>query len=162
MANTTFKGPVRSQSGFDLIKKSITTGSLTTNIALECLETSITVANGDTTGTSTAVIPTNFVVLQVTVAVTSAATNAVNLTDLGTAVDPDAYLDGMTISGMNAAGFKGIFVANGANGLVALGGGTTASTAAPATLTATMGDPGAAGCTIKVKLLGFSSDSDTE
>ena len=97
MANTTFKGPVRSQSGFDLIKKSTTTGSLTTNIALECLETSITVANGDTTGTSTAVIPTNFVVLQVTVAVTSAATNAVNLTDLGTAVDPDAYLDGMTI-----------------------------------------------------------------
>ena len=32
MANTTFKGPVRSQNGFELIKESTTTGALTTDM----------------------------------------------------------------------------------------------------------------------------------
>ena len=63
MANTTFNGPVRSENGFDLVKFNATTGATTTDIGLEVFEQSVTVANGATTGTSTATMPTNFIVL---------------------------------------------------------------------------------------------------
>jgi hypothetical protein len=54
MANTTFNGPVRSENGFDLVKFNATTGATITDIGLEVFEQSVTVANGATTGTSTA------------------------------------------------------------------------------------------------------------
>ncbi len=86
MANTTFNGPVRSENGFDLVKFNATTGATITDIGLEVFEQSVTVANGATTGTSTATMPTNFIVLSAVVVVTTAATNGVYLTDVGTAV----------------------------------------------------------------------------
>ena len=162
MANTTFKGPVRSQNGFEIIKESATTGDLTTDMGVKVHEYSMTVANGDTTGTITDTLPANFIVLSVLVAVTTAATNAVTLTNLGPTGATDTWINGNG-SAMNSTGFKGVFVGNGANGIVTLGAGTTAAAAAPGTLTVTLsGDPGATGCTVTFKVLGISSTSDTE
>ena len=162
MANTTFKGPVRSQNGFEIIKESATTGALTTDMGLKVHEYSMTVEDSAATGTVSDTLPANFIVLSVLVAVTSAAANAVTLTNLGPVGATDTWLNGNG-SAMNSTGFKGVFVGNGANGLVTLGAGTTAAAAAPATLTVTLsGVPGAGGCTIKFKVLGIDSTSDTQ
>ena len=162
MANTTFSGPVRSENGFEIIKKNTSTGALNTDMGLKVHEYSITVEDSAATGTVSDTLPTNFIVLSVLVAVTSAATNAVTLTNLGPVGATDTWLNGNGAT-MDSTGFKGVFVGNGANGLVTLGAGTTAAAAAPATLTVTLsGVPGAGGCTIKFKVLGISSTSDTE
>ena len=162
MANTTFNGPVRSENGFEIITKNTSTGALNTDMGLKVHEYSMTVEDSAATGVITDTLPTNFIVLSVLVAVTTAATNAVTLTNLGPVGATDTWLNGNG-SAMNSTGFKGVFVGNGANGIVTLGAGTTAAAAAPATLTVTLsGDPGATGCTIKFKVLGISSTSDTE
>jgi len=160
MANTTFSGPVRSENGFDLINKN-SVGEQITDIGLEVIEKSLTVANGATTGTSSDTLPTNFIAVSAVVVVTTASTNAVNVADLGVTGDTDGYLDGINVAA-NTAGFKGHFACNGTDGLVALGGAATAATAAPATLTVTLsGDPGS-DTVVKVKVFGISSTSDTE
>ena len=162
MANTTFKGPVRSQNGFELIKESTTTGALTTDMGLKVHQYSLTVGAADATAVSTETLPANFIVLSVLVAVTSAATNAVTLQNLGPVGATDTWLDGIGAA-VNSTGFKGVFVGNGGNGIVSLGGGTTAAATAPGTLTVTLsGAPGAGGCTILFKVLGIDSTSDTE
>ena len=162
MANTTFNGPVRSENGFDIINKN-SVGAKITDIGLEVFEQEVTVSNGATTGTSSATMPTNFICLSAVVVVTTAATNGVYLTDVGTASDPDAYLDGMgTVIAINSTGFKGHFVSNGAGGLVDLGAATAAATAAPATLTLTVNSDPGSDTVFKVKLFGVSSSSDTE
>ena len=160
MANTTFSGPVRSENGFDLINKN-SVGNTITDIGLEVIEKSLTVANGATTGTSSDTLPTNFIAVSAVVVVTTASTNAVNVADLGVTGDTDGYLDGINVAA-NSAGFKGHFACNGTDGLVALGGAAVAATAAPATLTVTLsGDPGS-DTVVKVKVFGISSTSDTE
>jgi hypothetical protein len=162
MANTTFSGPVRSENGFEIIKKNTSTGALNTDMGLKVHEYSITVEDSAATGTVSDTLPANFIVLSVLVAVTSAAANAVTLTNLGPVGATDTWINGNGAA-MDSAGFKGVFVGNGANGLVTLGAGTTAAAAAPATLTVTLsGVPGAGGCTIKFKVLGISYTSDTE
>jgi len=161
MANTTFSGPVRSENGFDIVNFNTSTGAKITDIGLEVIEKSLTVANGATTGTSSDTLPTNFIAVSAVVVVTTASTNAVNVADLGVTGDTDGYLDGINVAA-NTAGFKGHFACNGTDGLVALGGAATAATAAPATLTVTLsGDPGS-DTVIKVKVFGISSSSDTE
>jgi hypothetical protein len=161
MANTTFTGPVRSENGFDIVNFNTSTGAKITDIGLEVIEKSLTVANGATTGTSSDTLPTNFIAVSAVVVVTTASTNAVNVADLGVTGDTDGYLDGINVAA-NTAGFKGHFACNGTDGLVALGGAATAATAAPATLTVTLsGDPGS-DTVIKVKVFGISSSSDTE
>ena len=160
MANTTFSGPVRSENGFDLINKN-SVGEQITDIGLEVIEKSLTVANGATTGTTTDTLPTNFIAVSAVVVVTTASSNAVNIADLGVTGDTDGYLDGINVAA-NSAGFKGHFSCNGTDGLVALAGGTAAATAAPAGLIVTLsGDPGS-DTVIKVKVFGISSTSDTE
>jgi|TARA_B100000519_G_C13928101_1_gene290061 UDP-N-acetylmuramyl pentapeptide phosphotransferase/UDP-N-acetylglucosamine-1-phosphate transferase len=160
MANTTFSGPVRSENGFDLINKN-SVGEQITDIGLEVIEKSLTVANGATTGTTTDTLPTNFIAVSAVVVVTTASSNAVNIADLGVTGDTDGYLDGINVAA-NSAGFKGHFSCNGTDGLVALAGGTAAATAAPAGLIVTLsGDPGS-DTVIKVKVFGISSSSDTE
>ena len=160
MANTTFSGPVRSENGFDLINKN-SVGEQITDIGLEVIEKSLTVANGATTGTTTDTLPTNFIAVSAVVVVTTASSNAVNIADLGVTGDTDCYLDGINVAA-NSAGFKGHFACNGTDGLVALAGGTAAATAAPAGLIVTLsGDPGS-DTVIKVKVFGISSSSDTE
>ena len=160
MANTTFSGPVRSENGFDLINKN-SVGTQITDIGLEVIEKSLTVANGATTGTTTDTLPTNFIAVSAVVVVTTASSNAVNITDLGVTGDTDGYLDGINVAA-NAAGFKGHFACNGTDGLVALGGAAVAAAAAPAGLIVTLsGNPGS-DTVIKVKVFGISSTSDTE
>ena len=160
MANTTFSGPDRSENGFDLINKN-SVGEQITDIGLEVIEKSLTVANGATTGTTTDTLPTNFIAVSAVVVVTTASSNAVNIADLGVTGDTDGYLDGINVAA-NSAGFKGHFSCNGTDGLVALAGGTAAATAAPAGLIVTLsGDPGS-DTVIKVKVFGISSSSDTE
>ena len=86
MANTTFSGPVRSENGFDLINKN-SVGTQITDIGLEVIEKSLTVANGATTGTTTDTLPTNFIAVSAVVVVTTASSNAVNVADLGVTGD---------------------------------------------------------------------------
>ena len=133
MANTTFSGPVRSENGFQDITKNATTGAVTSTMTLKTYETTITVADGATTGKEAAIgIPSNFIPMAVTVAVTTAAVNSV--------------------------GFKGFFPCNGVLGMS--GGATTAATeTADEVELVVSGDPGG-DTVIVLKFFGISSSSD--
>jgi len=158
MANTTFSGPVRSENGFQTIVKSSTTGDLTNTMTFSQYTATVTVANGQTTGKESAIgIPANFIPMGVIVAVTGAATNAVNLVDIGTDADTDGFVDGITAA-VNSTGFKGFFPCNGVLGMS--GGATTASTATPDEVEVVLGgDPGA-DTTVVLKFIGISASSD--
>ena len=159
MANTTFQGPVRSENGFKTIAKSSSTGALTNEMTFSQYTATVTVANGDTTGKESAIgMPDNFIPMGVTIAVTTASTNAVNLVDIGTDADTDGFVDGITAA-TNSTGFKGFFPCNGVLGMS--GGATTASTATADEVEVVLsGDPGATGATIVLKFIGVSSSSD--
>ena len=157
MANTTFSGPVRSKNGFSQIAESSTTGALTGTQTLSTYTATVTVANGDTTGKEAAIgMPDNFLPLGVAVIVTTAATNAVNLQDIGSDADTDGYIDGLSIA-VNSTGFKGFFGCNGA-----LTGLTGATTTADEVEVVVSGDPGASGVTLVLKMFGISTTADTE
>ena len=158
MANTTFNGPVRSENGFQDITKNATTGAVTSTMTLKTYETTITVANGATTGKETSIgIPSNFIPMAVTVVVTSAAGNSVPLNDIGTDADTDGFVDGISPA-INSVGFKGFFPCNGVLGMS--GGATTAATeTADEVELVVSGDPGA-DTVIVLKFFGISSSSD--
>ena len=158
MANTTFNGPVRSENGFQTIIKNGTTGALTNEMTLSTYTATITVAASGTSHKEASIgIPANFIPMGVTIAVTGAATNAVNLVDIGTDADPDGFVDGITAA-VNSTGFKGFFPCNGVLGMS--GGATTASTATPDEVEVVLGgDPGA-DTTIVMKFIGVASSSD--
>ena len=157
MSNSTFSGPVRSQDGFDSIIKN-SSGAVTSTMAMETYVATITVANGDTTGKESAIgIPSNFIPMGVTVAVTTAAANAVNLVDIGTDADTDGFVDGISAA-VNSTGFKGFFPCNGVLGMS--GGTTTAATeTADEVEVVVSGDPGG-DTVIVLKFFGLSSSSD--
>ena len=158
MANTTFNGPVRSENGFKNVIKSSTTGELTSEMTLSVYTATVTVLNGATTGKESSIgIPSNFIPMAVTVAVTTAAANAVNLVDIGTDADPDGFVDGISAA-VNSTGFKGFFPCNGVLGMS--GGTTTAATAtADEVEVVVSGDPGG-DTVIVMKFIGISSSSD--
>ena len=158
MANTTFTGPVRSENGFKTIVKSATTGALTNEMTFSEYTATITVADGDTTGKESSIgIPSNFIPMGVTIAVTTASTNAVNLQDIGTDADTDGFVDGISVA-VNSTGFKGFFPCNGVLGMS--GGTTTASTeTADEVELVVSGDPGS-DTVIVLKFIGVSSSSD--
>ncbi len=157
MSNSTFSGPVRSQDGFDSIVKN-SSGAVTSTMAMETYVATITVANGDTTGKESAIgMPSNFIPMGVTVAVTTAAANAVNLVDIGTDADTDGFVDGISAA-VNSTGFKGFFPCNGVLGMS--GGSTTAATeTADEVEVVVSGDPGG-DTVIVLKFFGLSSSSD--
>ena len=157
MSNSTFSGPVRSQDGFDSIIKN-SSGAVTSTMAMETYVATITVANGDTTGKESAIgMPSNFIPMGVTVAVTTAASNAVNLVDIGTDADTDGFVDGISAA-VNSTGFKGFFPCNGVLGMS--GGATTAATeTADEVEVVVSGDPGG-DTVIVLKFFGLSSSSD--
>jgi hypothetical protein len=159
MANTTFTGPVRSENGFQTIVKDTATGAITNSITFSEYTATVTVANGATTGKESAIgMPDNFIPMGVTVAVTTAATNAVNLVDIGTDADTDGFVDGISAA-TNSTGFKGFFPCNGIFGMS--GGATTASNATADEVEVVLsGDPGATGATIVMKFIGVSSSAD--
>ena len=158
MANTTFSGPVRSENGFQDITKNSTTGAVTSTMTLKTYETTITVADGATTGKEAAIgIPSNFIPMGVTVVVTTAASNSVTLNDIGTDADTDGFVDGISPA-INSTGFKGFFPCNGVLGMS--GGATTAATAtADEVELVVSGDPGG-DTVIVLKFFGISSSSD--
>ena len=159
MANTTFQGPVRSENGFKTIVKSASTGAITNEMTFSQYTATVTVADGATTGKESSIgIPSNFIPMGVTIAVTTAATNAVTLNDIGTDADPDGFVDGISPA-VNSTGFKGFFPCNGVLGMS--GGATTVSTAtADEVEVVVSGDPGASGVTMVLKFIGISSSSD--
>ena len=165
MANTTFNGPVRSENGFNQIRKNTTTGSVVTDMKLEVYEATVAVASGSTTGKESAIgMPANFIPLAATIVVTEAASNAVNLNDVGSDADTDGFIDGISAA-VNSTGFKGYFVCNGVLGLIGMT--TTASVATPDEVEVVLsGDPGAGAdggsTTMIIKFWGISSTSDTE
>lgn len=157
MSNSTFSGPVRSKDGFDAIKTN-SSGAVTSTMSMETYVATITVANGATTGKESAIgIPSNFIPMGVTVAVTTAAANAVNLVDIGTDADTDGFVDGISAA-VNSTGFKGFFPCNGVLGMS--GGTTTAATeTADEVEVVVSGDPGG-DTVIVLKFFGLSSSSD--
>ena len=158
MANTTFSGPVRSENGFKNVIKSATTGDLTSEMTLSVYTATVTVANGATTGKESAIgIPSNFIPMAVMVAVTGAASNNVNLVDIGTDADTDGFVDGIAAA-VNSTGFKGFFPCN---GVLGMSGGTTpaATETADEVEVVLSGDPGA-DTTVVMKFMGISSSSD--
>ena len=157
MSNSTFSGPVRSQDGFDSIIKN-SSGAVTSTMSMETYVATITVADGATTGKESAIgIPSNFIPMGVTVAVTGAASNAVNLNDIGTDADTDGFVDGISAA-VNSTGFKGFFPCNGVLGMS--GGTTTAATETADEVEIVLsGDPGA-DTTVVLKFFGLSSSSD--
>ena len=159
MANTTFTGPVRSENGFKTIVKSATTGANTNEMTFSQYTATVTIASGATAGKDSSIgIPSNFIPMGVTVAVTTAATNSVTLNDIGTDADPDGFVDGISPA-VNSTGFKGFFPCNGVLGMS--GGATTASTETADEVEAVVsGDPGATGVTMVLKFIGISSSSD--
>ena len=158
MANTTFSGPVRSKDGFDSIVTNSTTGAVTNTMAMETYVATVTVADGATTGKESAIgIPSNFIPMGVMIAVTGAASNAVNVQDIGTDADTDGFVDGISAAA-NSGGFKGFFPCNGVLGMS--GGATTAATATADEVEIVLsGDPGA-DTTVVMKFFGLSSSSD--
>ena len=157
MSNSTFSGPVRSKDGFDAIKTN-SSGAVTSTMSMETYVATITVADGATTGKESAIgIPSNFIPMGVTVAVTTAAANAVNLVDIGTDADTDGFVDGISAA-VNSTGFKGFFPCNGVLGMS--GGTTTAATeTADEVEVVVSGDPGG-DTVIVLKFFGLSSSSD--
>ena len=181
MANTTFTGPVRSESTVKVSTKNTTTGAHTDKVVvgtnstgdtssntagsvelkaastntmtLQTYQATITVANGATTGKEGSIgMPANFAPLAIGVNVTTAAANAVNLQDVGDDADTDSYLDGASIA-VNSTGFKGIF---GCNGVRGIGTGTTGATGtADEVEVVVSGDPGASGVTMRITFLGI-------
>ena len=158
MANTTFSGPVRSKDGFDAIKTNTSTGEITNTMSMETYVATVTVADGATTGKESAIgIPSNFIPMGVMIAVTGAASNAVNVQDIGTDADTDGFVDGISAAA-NSTGFKGFFPCNGVLGMS--GGATTAATATADEVEIVLsGDPGA-DTTVVMKFFGLSSSSD--
>ena len=160
MANTTFNGPVRSENGFKNVIKSATTGELTSEMTLSVYTATVTVANGATTGKESSIgIPSNFIPMAVMIAVTGAASNAVNLVDIGTDADTDGFVDGISAA-VNSTGFKGFFPCNGVLGMS--GGTTTAATeTADEVELVISGAAGTGGAVIALKFFGIASDSPT-
>ena len=161
MANTTFQGPVRSENGFEIIKKNATTGAVKSTMSLKEFTATITVAAGATTGKESSIqIPTNFIPLGIGVVVTSAAANNVNLVDVGTDADTDGYVDGASLA-VNTTGWKGFL---GCNGVLGMSGFTPgiAGLAGDEVEIVLSGAPGGTGVTIALKVFGIDSTSDTE
>ena len=127
-------------------------------MAMETYVATVTVADGATTGKESAIgIPSNFIPMGVMIAITGAASNAVNVQDIGTDADTDGFVDGISAAA-NSVGFKGFFPCNGVLGMS--GGATTAATATADEVEIVLsGDPGAA-TTVVMKFFGLSSSSD--
>ena len=180
MANTTFNGPVRSENGFEAITKNTSTGVVTKladlfsankanttaasrggalllnsiatdSFTVQTYQATVTVASGATSGNEASIgMPDNFLPVAVMVTVDTAATNAVNLVDIGVQADTDDYVDGISVA-VNSTGFKGIFGCNGLRGISGTDGALTTSDEVAMVVS---GDPGASGVTATLTFIG--------
>ena len=85
-------------------------------------------------------MPANFIPMCVALNVTTAATNNVNLVDIGDDGNTDSYTDGIAVA-INATGFKGVFGCNGVRGITGLTGATATADEVEVVVS---GDPGSA------------------
>jgi len=180
MANTTFNGPVRSENGFEAITKNTSTGVVTKladlfsankanttaasrggalllnsiatdSFTVQTYQATVTIASGATSGNEASIgMPDNFLPIAVMVTVDVAATNAVNLQDIGVQADTDDYVDGISVA-VNSTGFKGIFGCNGLRGISGTDGALTTSDEVAMVVS---GDPGASGVTATLTFVG--------
>ena len=180
MANTTFNGPVRSENGFEAITKNTSTGVVTKladlfsankanttaasrggalllnsiatdSFTVQTYQATVTIASGATSGNEASIgMPDNFLPIAVMVTVDVAATNAVNLQDIGVQADTDDYVDGITVA-VNSTGFKGIFGCNGLRGISGTDGALTTSDEVAAVVNSV---PGASGVTMTLTFVG--------
>lgn len=118
--------------------------------------TTVTVANGATTGKEAAIaMPTNFLPIAMAFAVTVAATNACSLVDVGDDADTDSYCDGIVTNDLTTTGFKGIVGCNGVRALGDITGGVqVATTTADEVEIVVSADPGATGVTLRLTFFG--------
>lgn len=128
-----------------------------TTLELQFYQATVTVANGQTTGKESGIgIPANFMPIFLIPNVTVAATNAVNLLDVGDDADTDSFVDGASIA-VNATGIKSALACNGVRGNP---GGTTNTGGALVTADeieiVVSGDPGATGVTIVFTIVGWA------
>ncbi len=181
MANTTFNGPVRSENGFEAITKNTSTGVVTKladlfsankanttaasrggalllnsiatdSFTVQTYQATVTIASGATNGNEASIgMPDNFLPIAVMVTVDTAATNAVNLQDIGVQADTDDYVDGISVA-VNSTGFKGIFGCNGLRGISGTDGALTTSDEVAMVVS---GDPGASGVTATLTFVGI-------
>ena len=180
MANTTFNGPVRSENGFEAITKNTSTGAVTKladlfsaakanttassragalllnsiatdSFTVQTYQASVTIGAAATTGNEASIgMPDNFLPIAVMVTVDTAATNAVNLQDIGVQADTDDYVDGISVA-VNSTGFKGIF---GCNGLRGISGTDGALATADEVAAVVSGVPGGSGVTMTLTFIG--------
>lgn len=127
-----------------------------TGLDLRYYQATVTVANGQTTGKETGIgIPANFAPIALIPHVTVAATNAVNLVDVGDDADTDSLVDGASIA-VNATGIKQMLFCNGVRGNPGGTANTGGSLTTPDEIEIVVsGDPGATGVTIRFTIIGF-------
>ena len=180
MANTTFNGPVRSENGFEAITKNTSTGAVTKladlfsaakanttassragalllnsiatdSFTVQTYQASVTIGAAATTGNEASIgMPDNFLPIAVMVTVDVAATNAVNLQDIGVQADTDDYVDGISVA-VNSTGFKGIFGCNGLRGIAGTDGALATADEVAAVVS---GVPGGSGVTMTLTFIG--------
>ena len=128
----------------------------TDGFVMKTYQATVSVTNGNTTGDEAAIgFPANFIPMFCVVRNTAATTTGGNITDVGTAGDPNAYVDGAVLS-TSAAGAQ-IFACNGVAGVGSGGSGTTAGIPlTPDEIRVTMADPGASGASIVVTFIGIT------
>ena len=133
-----------------------TNSSASVDGAFKIIHGTVVVADGDTTGiTSAKIIPAGFIALNVHLEVVTASTNAVTIDQVGTDADPNAFLLAGVGATANAVGDKGNFIPGGVAGIVGLASNYAGLTAADELKVTVSGDPGLAGCEVKVTVLGM-------
>ncbi len=130
-------------------------GTTVNGATLKTYQTTVTVDDGQTTGVAAAIVfGDNFIPLAVQPNVTVAATNAVNLTDIGDEGDTDSYVDTIAVA-VNTTGRKRCFSCNGLNAFPGGTSNTGALTTADEVMVTLSGDPGATGCTMILTFVGI-------
>jgi hypothetical protein len=128
----------------------------TTGLVMKTYQATVTVANGGTTGDEAIIgFPSNFIPMFCVIRNNSVTTSGGNITDVGTAGDPNAYVDGAVLA--TSAVTSQIFACNGVAGIGSGGSGTTAGIPlTPDEIRVTMADPGLSGASITVTFVGFT------
>ena len=128
----------------------------TTGVVMKTYQASVTVANGATTGDEAIIgFPSNFIPMFCVVNNTAVTTTGGNITDVGTAADPNAYGAGCVLATSSAQ--SQIFACNGLNGIGSNGSGTVAGIpVTPDEIRVTMADPGLSAASITVTFVGFT------
>ena len=128
----------------------------TIGAVMKTYQATVTVANGGTTGDEAIIgFPSNYIPMFCVVTNNSVTTTGGNITDVGTAADPNAYVAGCVLA--TSAAQSQIFSCNGLNGVGSNGSGTVAGIpVTPDEIRVTMADPGLSAASITVTFIGFT------